>query len=202
MPSGGFTKDLLDARYVLRSSVAIEDFEEESLIFLAEERRLIKINAVTRDILNRLDGRRTVQDLLHDMAIGYGIPFDSLEKDVVPVLTELAGQRVIKDLNRLSKLEGYRAMDDTKYTINHDVSCRIEEPEGAILFNPETDAVQAINPTGLAIWQALEYPRNKQEIVEYLLDVCEDVPEEQVVQDVEAFVEKLKAAGFVGEVIE
>ena len=202
LPSGGFTKDLLDARYVLRSSVAIEDFEEESLIFLAEERRLIKINAVTRDILNRLDGRRTVQDLLHDMAIGYGIPFDSLEKDVVPVLTELAGQRVIKDLNRLSKLEGYRAMDDTKYTINHDVSCRIEEPEGAILFNPETDAVQAINPTGLAIWQALEYPRNKQEIVEYLLDVCEDVPEEQVVQDVEAFVEKLKAAGFVGEVIE
>jgi|SRR6056297_334091 len=193
--------DILDARYVLRPSVAIEDFDEESLIFLAEARRLIKINAVARDILNRLDGKRTVRDLLQKMALDYEMPFDSLKEDVVSVLVELAGQRVIRDLNRLSKLEGYKAMEDTKYTINHDVSCRIEEPEGAILFNPETDAVQAINPTGLAIWEALEYPRNKKEIVEYLLDVCEDVPEEQVVQDVEEFVEKLKSAGFIGEVI-
>jgi len=193
--------DILDARYVLRPSVAIEDFDEESLIFLAEARRLIKINAVARDILNRLDGKRTVRDLLQKMALDYEMPFDSLKEDVVSVLVELAGQRVIRDLNRLSKLEGYKAMEDTKYTINHDVSCRIEEPEGAILFNPETDAVQAINPTGLAIWEALGYPRNKKEIVEYLLDVCEDVPEEQVVQDVEEFVEKLKSAGFIGEVI-
>jgi uncharacterized protein (DUF2236 family) len=86
--------------------------------------------------------------------------------------------------------------------MNLDVSCRIEEPDGAVLFNPDTDAVQVINPTGLAIWQALEFPKTKQEIVEYLLDVCEDVPEDQVAQDVEEFIERLNAAGFIGEVVE
>lgn len=192
----------LDTRYVLKQSVAIEDFDEESLIFLAEERRLVKINSVTRDILHRLDGNLTVVDIINNMASDYEMPFDVLKPDVVNILSDLAAQSIVKDLNRLTKIKDYNHMDDTKYTINQDVSCRIEEPEGAILFNPETDAVQAINPTGLAIWEALTYPKKKHEVVEYLLDVCEDVPEEQVVEDVEAFVEKLKSAGFIGEVIE
>ncbi len=93
-------------------------------------------------------------------------------------------------------------MEKTKYSINLDVSCRIEEPEGAILFNPESGAVQAVNSTGLIIWQSLERPRTQQEVVEYLLDVCEDVPADQVVADVASFIEKLKSSGFIGEVVE
>jgi hypothetical protein len=194
--------DILNDCYVLKPSVAIEDFDNESLIFLPEERRLIKINAVARDILKRLDGKRTIYAIANELALSYMEPCDLLLNDVFAVLSDLAAQSVVKEVNRLKTIKDFQCMKNTKYSINHDVSCRIEEPEGAVLFNPETDAVQVINPTGLAIWQALEFPKTKQEIVEYLLDVCEDVPEDQVVQDVEEFIERLNAAGFIGEIVE
>jgi hypothetical protein len=194
--------DILKACYVLKPSVAMEDFDDESLIFLPEERRLIKINAVARDILKRLDGKRTIYDIANELAIVYMEPFDLLLNDVFAILSDLSAQSVVKEVNRLKKIKDFQEMENIKYSMNLDVSCRIEEPDGAVLFNPDTDAVQVINPTGLAIWQALEFPKTKQEIVEYLLDVCEDVPEDQVAQDVEEFIERLNAAGFIGEVVE
>lgn len=194
--------DILNARYVLKPSVAIEDFDGESLIFLPEERRLIKINSVARDILKRLNGKRTISAIANELALAYMEPFDLLLNDMIAILSDLAAQSIVKDLNRLTRIKDFQDMKNTKYSVNHDVSCRIEEPEGAVLFNPETDAVQVINPTGLAIWQALEFPKTKQEIVEYLLDVCEDVPEDQVVQDVEEFIERLNSAGFIGEIVQ
>ncbi len=192
----------LNNRYVVRQNVAIEDFGDESLIFLPEERRLVKINAVARDVLNLLDGKQTVDDIVNVLNVTYETSTDLLAQDVMAILIDLNNQSVIKEVGRLSGIKDFKNMENTKYSMNRDISCRVEEPEGAILFNPETDAVQAINPTGLAIWESLEYPRTKQEIVEYLLDVCEDVPEDQVVNDVEAFIEQLKSAGFIGEVIE
>ncbi|MCK5099315.1 MAG: PqqD family protein [Desulfobacteraceae bacterium] len=163
---------------------------------------MIKINSITRDILLCLDGKRTAQDITLKISSAYDISFDLLSKDVKNILADLAEQCIIKDINRLTQIKDFENMGETKYNINHDISCRIEEPEGAILFNPETDAVNTINQIGLLIWQALEYPRNKSEIVEYLLNACEDVPIDQVAQDVNEFIDRLKAAGFIGEVIE
>jgi hypothetical protein len=90
-----------------------------------------------------------------------------------------------------------------RYLANPDVSCREEEPnEGAILFNPDTDAILVINPTGLLIWRALEQPRTQEEIVSYLMEACEGVPADQVAEDVDAFLQSLQPGGFVGEVLE
>lgn len=192
----------LDGRYILNSKVSIEDFGEESLIFLPVERRLIKINSVTKDILCCLDGVCTIGEVVQRIALSYNITFDAASKDVTCIVNELAGQCIVKDASRIKKIKDLDKMDSKIYIINHDVSCRIEKTDGAILFNPETDAVNVINPIGLAIWQALEYPRKKNEIVEYLLDVCDDVPLEQVCKDVDDFIEKLRVTGFIGEVIE
>jgi hypothetical protein len=90
-----------------------------------------------------------------------------------------------------------------RYLANPDVSCREEEPgEGAILFNPDTDAILVINPTGLLIWQALEKPRTQDKLVAHLLKNCDNVPTDQVVADVDAFLQALLPGGFVGEVLE
>lgn len=194
--------NMLNTRYILNQVAAIENFDNESLIFLPGDRQMIKINSITRDILLCLDGKRTAQDITLKISSAYDISFDLLSKDVKNILADLAEQCIIKDINRLTQIKDFENMGETKYNINHDISCRIEEPEGAILFNPETDAVNTINQIGLLIWQALEYPRNKSEIVEYLLNACEDVPIDQVAQDVNEFIDRLKAAGFIGEVIE
>ena len=94
-------------------------------------------------------------------------------------------------------------MPDTKrFLVNPDVSCREDDmTEGALLFNPDTDVMLVINPTGLLIWQALSQPRTPGEIVDHLLEACEDVPSDQVVQDVDDFLGTLQPGGFVGEVV-
>jgi len=86
----------------------------------------------------------------------------------------------------------------TRYITNPDVSCREEGPDGALLFNPDSDQVLLINPTGLVIWRALEGPRTSEGIVAFLMERCEGVPEEAVQQDVADFIATMIDKGFVG----
>jgi hypothetical protein len=89
------------------------------------------------------------------------------------------------------------------YIANPDVSCREEGPdEGAILFNPDTDAVLVINPTGLVLWRALKDARTQGGLVAHLMEHCEGVPADEVDADVAAFLQMLQPGGFVGEVLE
>ena len=84
------------------------------------------------------------------------------------------------------------------YIVNPDVSCREEEPDGALLFNPDTDKVLLINTTGLLIWRTLDRPHTEDEIVAALQELCNNVPANQVGSDVHEFLEQLLQAGFVG----
>ena len=85
-----------------------------------------------------------------------------------------------------------------QYIANPDVSCREEGPDGALLFNPDTDQVLVINPTGLLIWQALDRPRTLAEVTAALEARCDNVPAEQVGPDVREFVELMVGKGFIG----
>ncbi len=85
----------------------------------------------------------------------------------------------------------------TKYIINPDVSCREEGPDGALLFNPDTNQVVVLNVTGLLIWEALASPRTRDEVVEVLLARCDNVPQ-GVADHVGRFISELETKGFVG----
>jgi signal peptidase I len=82
-----------------------------------------------------------------------------------------------------------------------DIVC-CQEADHAILFNPDTSTMQGINAVGYLIWQALARPRTPSEIVAHLVATCEDVPAEQVGDDVEAFLQALRPGGFVGQVLD
>ena len=88
--------------------------------------------------------------------------------------------------------------ESTLYIVNPDVSCREEGPDGALLFNPDTDAVLVINTTGLLIWEALRDARDKAAVVTALVSRCNNVPTDNVAGDVDEFMEQLIARGFVG----
>ena len=47
------------ACYVLRDEALIEDFENGALVLLCEQLRLVQINLIARDVVSRLDGKRT-----------------------------------------------------------------------------------------------------------------------------------------------
>lgn len=90
------------------------------------------------------------------------------------------------------------AQQTERYVVNPDVSCREEGPDGALLFNPDTDQVVVINPTGLLIWQALAQPSSQSQIVAGVMAQCDHVPKDTVAQDVGEFLQALQAKGFVG----
>jgi hypothetical protein len=85
----------------------------------------------------------------------------------------------------------------THYISNPDFSCREEGPDGALLFNPDTDQVLVVNVTGLLIWQALAEPATRAEVIEAVEAQCTNVPDE-VAEDVNAFIDEMIAKGFVG----
>lgn len=80
------------------------------------------------------------------------------------------------------------------------VSCREEGPDGALLFQPDTDDLMVINSTGLLIWRELSQPQTRDEIAARLHQAHPEAPLEQLTTDVEAFFESLAPGGFIDEV--
>jgi hypothetical protein len=89
------------------------------------------------------------------------------------------------------------AKDTSRYAINPDVSCREEGPDGALLFNPDTDEVLVVNVTGLLIWQALAQTSSQDEVIAALMEQCINVPKDQIAEDVEEFLGQLITKEFV-----
>jgi len=86
-----------------------------------------------------------------------------------------------------------------RYIVNPDVSCREEGPEGALLYDPDTDRALVVNSTGLLIWRILEQPHTRDEVVATLMERCNHAPPlEEVRQDVDGFIAQLRSRGFIG----
>ena len=81
---------------------------------------------------------------------------------------------------------------------NPDVILREEDPNGALLFNPDTNQIRVINPTGLFIWKQCDGKKDLLAIVSALKKTFDGVPEAEVDNQVKAFVDDMKANGFLG----
>jgi SynChlorMet cassette protein ScmD len=74
---------------------------------------------------------------------------------------------------------------------------REEFDDWAVLFNPDNAKALGINPTGVAVWKALNGSKEIPEIASEIRIRFSHVPE-TVAEDVSEFIEVLKRDGFVG----
>jgi SynChlorMet cassette protein ScmD len=74
---------------------------------------------------------------------------------------------------------------------------REEFDDWAVLFNPDNAKALGINPTGVAVWKALNGSKDMIEIVSEIEDRFTEVSE-TVSKDVSEFIEILTRDGFVG----
>lgn len=81
---------------------------------------------------------------------------------------------------------------------NPDVVLREEDPDGALLFNPDTNQIRVINATGLFIWKRCDGRKNLPAIVAALKKAFDGVPEKEVDKQVKVFVDDMCANGFLG----
>ncbi len=192
-----------DKCYVLRNDVAIIDFDECALAFQATDRSLVEANNSANYILNQLSDRITLLQIAESMSSFYNISVSDAVDDVCMTIKYLEHMRIVKSVNRNLFSAGTIIMNSVhpiKYMANPDVSCRIEDEDGAIIYSPDTGAVKVIDPIGLELWETLSVPCSKEELVSHLKKMYADVPEGDVEQDVDNFLSQLLPGGFLGEV--
>ena len=89
-----------------------------------------------------------------------------------------------------------------RYTRNPDVVLREEDPDGALLFNPDTNQIRVLNTTGLFVWKLCDGSQGLPGFVATMQESFDQVPEDQVTAQVAEYVDDMVAAGFIGTVVE
>jgi hypothetical protein len=84
------------------------------------------------------------------------------------------------------------------YIRNPDVVLREEDEDGALLFNPDTNQVKVINATALFIWNHCDGKNSFLSIIEDIQTEFDQVPADQVNQDVSDLIEDLIQSSFIG----
>lgn len=190
--------------FALRADVAIEKFDDGILVFQAAHSTLTEINKMTYSILHRIDGNSSLNKIAKEISHAHNETQESVLKDIIDIMHGLVSTKIVKLVHRAT-LKDQNTINketnmNTEYLANPDVSCRIEDDDGAILYCSDTNATQIINPIGLEIWETLSSPKSKQDLIEHLKQVCEGIPEDDVYNDVDEFVARLQQSGFIGEV--
>ncbi len=186
---------------LLRDDVVLEVFVDGVAVYQAADCRLHRLNETAQRVLDLLDGRRTVRLVAADLVAEYGEPADVVLADVAAILEQLKAARILKQRVILPTKNGCGDMSaSARYLAKPNVSCRIEDAEGAILYDPDTDAVRVVNAVGIELWQTLSESRTCDELVAHLRQVCDGVTDGEVEADVKNFLSLLVRGGFVGEV--
>lgn len=193
--------------YKLSKNAVLESFEDGGLVLIVPERRLVELNPSAVQIVNLLDGHRTAEQVADEIVkhhdISHDISVTHIIKDVLELCVELNRSGVLELQPDLQESVNMTTAVATNFLRNPDVVLREEDPdEGALLFNPDTNQVKVINTTGLFIWQQCGVSRTLDEIVAEVQKGFDEVPSEQVAQDVQEFVDGMLASGFIGTVVE
>jgi len=191
--------------YKLSKDAVLEIFEDGGLVLIVPERRFVELNPSAVDILSLLDGYRTSEQVadeivkIHD--ISHDISVTQVLQDVLELCVELAHSKVLEIQPDLQESVDMTSAAEPYFLKNPDVVLREEDPdEGALLFNPDTNQVKVINATGLFIWQQCGIARTMNGIITEVQKGFDEIPMNQVSEDVVEFMNGMLASGFIGTV--
>ena len=88
------------------------------------------------------------------------------------------------------------------YMRNPDVAVTEEDSDGALIFNPDTDQIRVLNQTGFFIWKLCNGDNDKTGIISAVKNSFGAVPEDEICQQVESFIDEMVKSGFIGTVEE
>ena len=89
-----------------------------------------------------------------------------------------------------------------RFMKNPDVVVHEEDPDGALVFNPDTDQIRVLNQTGFYIWKLCDGSHDMKSLVASVRESFDEVPDDNVSGQVEDFVNEMVSAGFIGTVEE
>jgi hypothetical protein len=75
--------------YYFKDAILLAVFEEGGVVFDSRSRRCHEVNDSGAQILNLLDGRRNIREVVHEVSARFGEPEDRVRKDLDIYLDEL-----------------------------------------------------------------------------------------------------------------
>jgi len=174
---------------------AIEYFDEKTLILNMRLRSVAELNVKHSWALKHVDGQSNLAQMAQAYATVFAISDEQAWIEVHGIFADLLEADLVRSTYSSSKGNN---MDTTRYIVNPDVNLREEDEDGALLYNPDTDRVQLLNPTGLHIWKLCAQGRTMEELIASLQADFDEVPADAVATDVEEFVTHMTDSGFLG----
>jgi hypothetical protein len=190
--------------FQLRPDIVIETFEDGALLLRLSDRHLIEVNPVGQRILNLTDGQRSALQVAAHLAQHFDISTEEALQDTLSFYADLQKQGVLELAPQAAEKETDTMPEHSTlaahYLRNPDVVLREEDEDGGLLFNPDTNQVKVVNPTGMFIWQKCDGQNGLDEIAQALEQAFEDAPPGEVSQDVQEFLDGMLQSGFIGTV--
>jgi len=199
----GASLDPTDSVFRLSSQVVMEGFGEEGALLLRlDDRHLFEINPTAHYVLAQTDGQRSAAQVAVGLAETLHISEAQALRDTESVYIQWSAQGVVErvEAHQESKEDRNTVEESPRYIRNPDVVLREEDPDGGLVFNPDTNQVQVLNSTGLFIWRQCDGTRDLDGIVTAVQEAFDETPPDQVTQDVSEFVEGMVTSGFIGTV--
>ena len=186
--------------YQTKEDIVIEGFDDGALALKVSDRALIELNLTAYDVLLLTDGVRNLAQVADALAEQYEISPGQAHQDVTELYQQLLEQELLEPVlpspgkDRLKMTDANQA----QYICNPDVVLREEDEDGGLLFNPDTNQVKVVNATGLFIWERFTTASTVEAVVSGIQHTFEDVPADEVAEDVQAFLDEMVQTGFIG----
>lgn len=161
---------------------------------------IFALDRLGHEIFSRLNTGQSLASIVEYMVAEYDAPESQITDDVLTLSAQWEQQNLIKRILVLSEIEN---KDQGRwFRSKSGISCRVEGSDGAILYDRHQNVFQVLNPTGVVIWQLLSENRTVKELVYELSQEFSEIPLDDVVLDIELFLENLIQTGFVIEVFD
>ena len=163
----------LDDRMLIRECAG-----DEIVLFDCKSRNVYLLNHTAAEVIRLTDGARNIQRIARKLARDFGKKEGTVARDIRKIYKELLEKGVITmapDRSFVPKMK--------RETVVR------EEDDGAFIFDPVTDALSAVNETGLLILGQIDGKKTLADIIDAVAAGFPDVEPEQVGRDVEAFID-------------
>lgn len=185
--------------------VVLEGFEDGALLLRLEDRHLFELNPTAYYILENTNGQRNAAQIAAAMVEIFQLSEIEALREILSLYARLSAQGIVESIEFGQERKESYTMEATsvvspRYIRNPDVVLREEDEDGGLLFNPDTNQVKVINISGLFIWQQCDGTRDLDGITSAMQEAFDEVPTDQVAQDVREFVERMVESGFIGTV--
>lgn len=182
--------------FSLAPDILLENFGDTTLVLRGAGHKVFELNPTAHLILSKTDGQRTAAAVALEVQQAFGMSEAGALRETVALYDDLLARYLVR-------ITGGIAMSSIEFgtklfSRNPDVLLREANPDGALLFNPDTNQVKVLNATGLFIWQQCDGSLNVSEMAEAVAAIFAGGTKDEIAQDVQEFLQTMMESGFIG----